>query len=377
MTASTINLRTIELREIRLPLVEPFAISSGMTYERRIMLLRLTDADGVEVWSECVAGELPNYSPETIDTAWLAITEWLAPRLLGQSFEGPEAVDAELNRDLRGHGMARAALEMGSWGLLATRKKVSLSKVLGGTRDRIATGISLGIQESPEALVERARKALSEGYQKIKIKIKPGKDLEYLTAVRDELGPDAPLMADANNAYGLGDLDHLVQFDPLRLVMIEQPLAWDDVARHAELQKLLETPVCLDESITDVEKAQDMIRLDSGRIINIKPGRVGGLTESKAIHDVAAEAGLPVWCGGMLESGVGRAYNVALASLPNFKIAGDVSPSRRYWAQDIVTPEWDMDASGTVGVPDEPGLGVKVDVDRIEDITHRSQTLGG
>ncbi len=371
-----IHLDAVELREIRLPLVEPFAISSGMTYERRILLLELRDADGVTSWSECVAGELPNYSPETIDTAWLALEKWLVPRLLGTPLASPQEVSAALERDTRGHGMARAALEMGSWGLAAARGELSLSALVGGTRSEIATGISLGIQESPEALVERAERALAEGYKKIKIKIKPGKDLEYLRAVRDALGPDAPLMADANNAYSLDDLDHLRELDPLNLVMIEQPLAWDDVVRHAELQKVLETPVCLDESIVDVEKARDMIRLDAGRIINIKPGRVGGFTTSKAIHDLATEADIPVWCGGMLESGIGRAYNVALASLPNFKIPGDVSPSARYWAEDVVAPEWTMD-QGMVGVPDGAGLGVEVLQDRIDDLTVRRLRLGG
>lgn len=371
----TICLKSIELREIHLPLKEPFAISSGFTTMRRILLLHLVDADGTEVWSECVAGELPNYSPETIDTNWQAIELWLAPRLIGQEHVSPSAVDEALGRDLRGHRMARAGLEMGCWGLEAVRQGVSLSKLLGGSRDRIETGISLGIQESPAALVEKARTSLEEGYRKIKIKIKPGKDLEYLQAVREALGPEAPLMADANNAYGLEDLDHLCRLDDLDLVMIEQPLAWDDVVRHAALQERLRTPVCLDESITDVGKAEDMIRLDAGRIVNIKPGRVGGFTESKAIHDVSEAAGLPVWCGGMLESGVGRAYNVALASLPNFKIPGDVSPSRRYWAQDVVAPEWDMDENGTVGVPTEPGIGVAVDVDRIDDLTERRLLL--
>ena len=375
MSDPMLRLRKIELHEIRMPLVEPFTISSGHTVDRRILLLRLVSADGDACWSECVAGELPNYSPETIDTAWLAIREWLAPRVLDRDLPGPEAVADELRRDLRGHGMARAAVEMGCWGLSAVSRGQSLSSLLGGTRERIATGISLGIQESPDKLVDKARSSLAEGYRKIKIKIKPGRDLDYLQAVREELGAEAPLMADANNAYTLEDLDHLCRLDELKLVMIEQPLAWDDVSRHAVLQERLETPVCLDESITDVDKAREMIRLGSGRIINIKAGRVGGLRESKAIHDVAEAADVPVWCGGMLETGIGRAYNVALASLPNFRIPGDVSPSARYWAQDIVSPEWTMD-DGMVEVPRAPGLGVEVLRDRIDDLTVRTETLG-
>ncbi len=372
----SLQIDSITLREIRLPLVEPFRISSGVTTTRRILLLELIDADGARAWSECVAGDFPNYSPESIDTATLAIREWLAPRVLGRLFETPQDVSAALSEDLRGHEMAQAAIEMGAWALAATKAGQSLSSLLGGTRKQIGTGISIGIQNSPEELADKAEKALDEGYRKIKLKIKPGRDLPYLRAVRDRLGPDAPLMADANNAYTLDDVDHLVQLDDLDLVMVEQPLAWDDVARHAELQRRMRTPICLDESITNIARAEDMIRLRSGRIINIKPGRVAGFTASIAIHDLCAANDIPVWCGGMLESGIGRACNVALASLPNFTIPGDVSPSHRYWARDIVSPEWTMDADGRVDVPDGPGLGVKVDRDRIEALTVQRVTLG-
>ena len=371
----SLQIDSITLREIQLPLVEPFRISSGVTTTRRILLLELVDADGASTWSECVAGDFPNYSPESIDTATLAIREWLAPRVLGRRFETPEDVSAALAEDLRGHEMARAAIEMGAWVLAATKAGQSLSSLLGGTRKRIGTGISIGIQNSPEELADKAEKALGEGYRKIKLKIKPGQDLPYLHAVRDRLGPDAPLMADANNAYTLDDADHLVRLDDLDLVMVEQPLAWDDVARHAELQRRMRTPICLDESITNIGRAEDMIRLRSGRIINIKPGRVGGFTASKAIHDLCEANDIPVWCGGMLESGIGRACNVALASLPNFTIPGDVSPSSRYWARDVVSPEWTMDGDGWVDVPEEPGLGVEVDRERIEALTAQRETL--
>ena len=374
----------ITLREIRLPLKEPFQISSGVVSERRILLLELRDIDGFTVWSECVAGEYPNYSPETIDTAWMAIREWIAPRVLDQQFADPSLVNVELSRDLRGHNMAKAAVEMGSWALAALKADTSLADLLGGrggggggdTRDQIATGISIGIQSDPSTLVEKARQALDAGYRKIKLKVKPGSDVEYVAAVRNALGPDAPLMVDANNAYGLDDFDHLAKFDAFNLVMIEQPLAWDDLVRHAALQRRLKTPVCLDESITCVERAADMITLGSGRIINIKPARVGGFTQSVAIHDLCAEHDIPTWCGGMLESGVGRSYNVALAALPNFTLPGDLSPSARYWERDIVTPEWTMDSTGMVTVPhDKPGIGVDVDVDRIDDLTVRSEAL--
>ncbi|MEJ7809479.1 MAG: o-succinylbenzoate synthase [Gemmatimonadaceae bacterium] len=377
-SAPPLHIERITLREIRLALKEPFQISSGLCTERRICLLEIADASGTVAWSECVAGELPNYSAETIDTAWLAIREWLAPRLLGRAIAGPEEVIGLLSRNVRGHNMAKAALEMGCWDLAARLRELPLTTMLGGTRERIATGISLGIQRSPAALAERAGRARADGYRKIKLKIMPGADVEYVRAVRDALGADAHLMADANSAYTLGDADHLAELDAFNLIMIEQPLGQDDLVRHAELQRRLRTPLCLDESITDVQRAEDMIALGSGRIVNIKPGRVGGFAVSRAIHDLCREHGVPVWCGGMLESGVGRAYNVALASLPNFSLPGDLSPSARYWERDIVTPEWTMDADGMVHVPrTDPGIGVTVDVDRVENLTVRREVLGG
>lgn len=353
---------------------EPFRISSGVVSERRILLLQLRDADGRTAWSECVAGEQPNYSPETIDTAWLAIEEWIAPRLLGNSVEHDRIYDL-LEQDIRGHDMAKAGVEMGCWALTAARQQVSLSKLLGGTRPQVEVGISIGIQASADALVERAQRAHAQGYRKIKLKIMPGRDIEYVAAVRRAL-PDAHLMADANNAYRLEDADHLAQLDAFDLMMIEQPLDHMDVVQHAALQRRLRTPICLDESITSVSRARDMVELGSGRIINIKPGRVGGFTSSLRIHDLAQQHGIPVWCGGMLESGVGRAYNVALASLPNFSLPGDLSPSARYWERDIVNPEWTMSDDGLVTVPrDVIGIGVDVDLDRVDELTVRKQVL--
>jgi len=372
-----ICLTEIRLREIRLPLREPFRISSGVVTDRRILLLELTDASGLRTWSECVAGETPNYSPETIDTAWLAISQWVAPRVLGARFDQPGEVYPVLEKDFRGHNMAKAAVEMGVWAIAAQRDGLPLARLIGGTRSSIATGISLGIQKSPDALVEKARGALALGYRKVKIKIMPGADVEFVRAARAALGPDAPLMADANNAYTMDDADRLAALDGLGLMMIEQPLAFDDLVRHAELQRRLETPLCLDESITSLDRAIDMHTLGSGRIVNIKPGRVGGFAQSLAIHDFCEQHGIPVWCGGMLESGVGRAYNVALASLPNFTKPGDVSPSARYWERDVVTPEWTMDAHGMVQVPmDAPGIGVAVDVGRVDDLTVRTEVVG-
>ena len=372
-----LRIERIVLREIRLPLKEPFRISSGVVSERRIALLELLATDGTVGWSECVAGEQPNYSSETIDTAWLAMREWLAPRVLGRSYDGPQTVFAALDRSVCGHNMAKAAIEMGCWDVAARQANLPLSKLLGGARDRVATGISIGIQENPEALAERARAAYERGYRKIKVKIQPGADVDYVRAVRRELGPAVHLMADANSAYTLNDAGHLQQLDAFNLIMIEQPLSRDDLLRHAELQRRLTTPLCLDESITSVDRAEDMIALGAGRIINIKPGRVGGFAVSKAIHDLCHRNAIPVWCGGMLESGVGRAHNVALASLPNFTLPGDLSPSARYWTRDIVEPEWTMDADGMVHVPlDRPGIGVTVDMDFVDQITVRREVLG-
>jgi o-succinylbenzoate synthase len=368
-------LQQVTMREIRLPLREPFRISSGVATERRILLLELLDSDGVRTWSECVAGELPNYSPETVDTAWLAISEWLAPVLLGRRLPAPEVVFGLLERDVRGHRMAKAALEMGVWALESERRGMPLWKLIGGVRNRVEVGISLGIQATPAALVERAAAALEAGYRKIKLKIAPGADIEFVRAVRHALGAAAPLMVDANNAYTLADAEHLAQLDAFELAMIEQPLDHDDVWQHAELQRLLRTPICLDESITSPARAREMIELKAGRIINIKPGRVGGYAESIAIHDLCGEAGVPVWCGGMLESGVGRAYNVALATLPSFSIPGDVSPSARYWERDIVEPEWTMSADGYVAAPSSAGLGVAVDEARVDALTVRRTVL--
>ncbi|HEU4990203.1 MAG: o-succinylbenzoate synthase [Gemmatimonadota bacterium] len=369
-----LTITRLALREIHLALKEPFRISSGTISQRRVCLLELQSADGVVGWSECVAGEQPNYSPETIDTAWHAIREWLAPRVLGQEFAHPGDVFAALDHHVRGHLMAKAGVEMGCWDVAARQQGMPLSRLLGGTRDRVPTGISIGIQRTPDALVERARNAVAMGYRKIKMKIEPGSDVAFVGAVRDALGPGLHLMADANSAYALTDAGHLKELDPFHLIMIEQPLDREDLLRHAKLQRLIETPICLDESITSVDRAADMIELGAGRIINIKPGRVGGFTVSKRIHDLCQANGIPVWCGGMFESGVGRAHNVALASLPNFSLPGDVSPSARYWERDIVNPEWTMDDEGMVHVPlHAPGFGVSVDVGRVDDLTVRRE----
>ena len=370
------RIESITLREILLPLKEPFRISSGVTDVRRILLLEFRNSEGITEWSECVAGEEPNYSYETTDSAWLAIREWLAPRVLGCDLKTPQSVHNLLDRDIRGHEMAKAGVEMGVWALAARASGVSLSKFIGGTRESVEVGISIGIQESPQALADKVKTSLAAGYRKVKMKIEPGKDLEFVRFVRESVGANPHLMVDANNAYSESDFPLLQKLDEFNLMMIEQPLACDDLVRHAKLQRLMKTSICLDESITSIERAEDMIELGSGRIINIKPGRVGGFAASIAIHDLCASHGIPVWCGGMLESGVGRAHNVALASLPNFLLPGDISPSSRYWEKDIVIPEWVMTGDGTIKVPaDQPGIGVTVDVDRVDDLCARSEVL--
>ncbi len=371
-----LDVEEIVLREIRLPLVEPFQSASGTMTERRIFLVQLIDKDGRIAWGECVGGDEPNYSPETIGTCWLMIRDYVSPRVLERAFAGPREVYPALEENFRGHNMAKAAVEMAMWDLAAQIEEMPLARLLGGTSEKIGTGIALGIQKDPWTIAEKAGKALAQGYRKIKMKIKPGKDIDYVRAVREALGPDAPIMVDANSAYTLDDMDTLKKLDTFDLLMIEQPLAWDDVVRHATLQKELTTPICLDESITGIEKAEDMINLGSGKIINIKPGRLGGFTPSLAVHDLCHKHGIPVWCGGMLESGVGRAHNVALASLPNFSIPGDLSPSARYWEQDIVTPEWTMDGEGFGKVPlDTSGLGVTVDEKRVESLTVMAESI--
>ena len=376
-----IAVERIALREIRLRLREPFRISSGETRERRILLVELEGSSGAataRARGECVAGERPSYSPETVDTARIALERWLGPRLLGASFGHAREVSPLLERDLRGHRMAKAALEMACWELQARLEGRPLTELLGGTRERVETGISIGIQGTPRELAAKARAALERGYRKVKMKIGPGRDLDYLEPIRRELGPEAPLAADANAAYSPSDAERLSRLDPLALLMIEQPLEGGDLLRHARLQELLETPICLDESITSPARVEDMRDLGAGRIVNLKPGRVGGFSPSLAIHELCRAADIPLWCGGMLESGIGRSHNVALASLPHFGLPGDLSPSDRYWERDVVDPEWTMDDDGMVRVPwDRPGPGPEVDEDRLERITVWSAEVEG
>jgi len=356
-----------ELREIPLRLREYFEISSGGKQDRRILLLTLT-GEGMEGWGECVAGEDPGYSSETTETAWHVLTDFILPRIVGRDASGPEDVLAPVSW-IRGHRMAKASVEMASWDLAARMDGVSLSRKLGGTRERVQVGVSVGLQKNDALLHEQVGRYVEAGYSRIKIKIKPGRDVAMLAGVRERF-PDVPLMADANSAYTLADADRLAELDALDLMMIEQPLSYDDFLDHARLQERLRTPICLDESIESVGDLELALELGSCGIVNIKPGRVGGHGTSRRIQDLMKDRGLPVWCGGMLESGIGRAHNVALASLEGFTLPGDISASRRYWERDVVTPEFEVD-EGHMRVPDGVGIGVEPDRERIESLTVR------
>ncbi|MEX2465787.1 MAG: o-succinylbenzoate synthase [Gemmatimonadota bacterium] len=362
------------LREIPLRLREPFEISSGSTHARRIVLLTL-DGGGIEGWGECVAGELPSYAYETTDTAWHVLTELILPGIVGREVSGPEDLLTPVGW-IRGHRMARAAVEMAGWDLAARMEGVSLASLLGGERAAVPVGVSVGLQRTDEALLERVAAFVADGYARVKIKIKPGRDVEMLSALRTRF-PDLHIMADANSAYTLDDIDRLKALDALELMMIEQPLSHEDFLHHARLQRLIDTPVCLDESIRSEADLELALELGSCRIVNIKPGRVGGHGVSKRLQDTMRKRGLPVWCGGMLESGVGRAHNVALASLPGFTLPGDISSSRRYWERDIVTPEFEVRPDGHMDVPTGAGIGVEIDEERIEALSVREAEFTG
>lgn len=353
------RIHRIELQTIRLRLREPFRISSGITHERRILLAKL-DGEGMRGYGECVAGEAPNYSYETVDTARLVLERWLCPALLARELPGARDAAAVLETAAKGHEMAKAALEMAAWDLEARLRGVSLATLLGGTRPAVQSGVSIGIQEDLPALLRRIEAFLAEGYRRIKLKVAPGWDVEVVEGVRDRF-PDTLLTVDANAAYGEDDRATLAALDRFGLAMIEQPYPPDALLELASLQQAVRTPICLDESVTSPRRCREALHLGAGRIVNIKPGRVGGHTASLAVHDMCRDRGVPVWCGGMLESGIGRAHNVALASLPNFTLPGDTSASRRYWVRDVVEPEFALAADGTVAVPTGPGLGVEVD----------------
>jgi o-succinylbenzoate synthase len=362
----------IHMREIQMPLVQPFQTSFGVTTSRRILLLEI-EAEGLTGWGECVAGEHPYYSDEMIDTAWIIVKTELAPRLMKAAVENGGACP-ELFKRVRGHRMAKASLENAVWDLEAQLKKVALADLLGGTRDTIACGVSIGIQPTMDEQMAAIERELAAGYQRIKLKCQPGWDVTMFEAARKRW-PDMVMSCDANSAYRIKDMEHLAAFDAFKMVMIEQPLWYDDFYFHSMLQKRLKTPICLDESIRNRRDTLAAIDMESCRIINVKVGRVGGFSEAVAIHNAAAERGIPVWCGGMLETGIGRAHNIALSSLPNFSLPGDVSASKRYWAEDIIEPEVTVSAKGEITVPTTPGRGFAVRKDLVEKLTIRKETI--
>ena len=362
----------LELFLCRLPLVHFFETSFGRSYDRTFVLARM-EGDGHEGWGEAVAEAHPYYSGETTETVWHIVTEFLAPLVLGREFGHPREVFAAMKR-VRTHNMAKALLEMTAWDLYAKIRGQSLSSALGGTRARIASGVSIGIQDSFDQLLEKVAKERAAGYQRIKIKIKPGWDVEAVDRIRQKFG-DILLMVDANAAYKLEDSAHLAKLDPYKLMMIEQPLEYDDVMDHVALQEAIKTPVCLDESIHTVRIARDAIAAKACRIINIKPGRVGGHQQSIELHDLCAANDIPVWHGGMLESGIGRAHNIHLASLPNFRLPGDIAASKRYYSPDLIEPAIEVAEDGTIPVPTGPGIGVNVVRDRVETATERHHVV--
>lgn len=364
---------SVELREIRLPLVHFFETSFGRTAARRIVLVRVVDKDGGEGWGECTAGEGPFYCDEWTETAWATITTFLASMVVGKEIQ--RAADVwKLMSAVRGNRMAKAAIETACWDLEARALGQALWKHLGGVHKQISSGVSIGIQDDPAALIEKIEKELAAGYQRIKIKIKPGWDLKIIAQVREKF-PEIRLMADANSAYTLADVALFREMDHYNLMMIEQPLAHDDIFDHAELQKQIATPICLDESIHSSADASHAIQLGATRIINLKLGRVGGHAQAKEVEQVCRQNHVAVWCGGMLESGIGRAHNIAMATLEGFTLPGDISASARYWEQDIIDPPVTVSPQGTITPPDGPGIGFEINLARVDKLTVRKETI--
>ena len=367
------KLARVTLHQIRLPLVHYFETSFGRTTERDIILVEV-ESEGVSGWGEVTASEHPFYSQEWTASAWMILRDYVAPRVLGREFQSAHEI-APLTAHIRDHYMARGGLEAAVWDLEARSAGVPLWKLIGGgSRREIPCGVSIGIHDTVPQLLDAIGRELAAGYQRIKIKIKPGWDVDVVRQVRERYG-SIPLMADANSAYNLAHADHLRLLDEFHLMMIEQPLGHDDIIDHAALQARLSTPLCLDESIRTARQAEQAIQMRACGIINVKLGRVGGFGEARRVHDLAAAAHIPVWCGGMLESGVGRAHNIALSTLPNFILPGDVSASRRYWQRDIIHPAVEVTPRGTIAIRDDPGFGYELDRDYIRHLTVRQESL--
>lgn len=360
------RLTEVTLRHLKMRMKAPFATSFGSFQDKEFILLEAKDEQGNIGWGESVAFDTPWYNEETFKTNWHMLEDYLIPALLNKEIEHPDEVSA-LFSAYRKNNMAKSTVEGAVWDIFAKRQGITLAEALGGKNDKIEVGISIGIQETVEDLMQLIERYVAEGYKRMKIKIKPGWDVDVIRQVRERF-PNIPLMADANSAYRLTDIDHLKQLDDFNLMMIEQPLASDDIVDHAKLQRELKTPVCLDESIHSLEDTRKALELGSCKIINIKIGRVGGLTEAKKIHDYCMERDIPVWCGGMLESGIGRAHNVALTTLDNFILPGDTAGSSRYWEKDIITPEVVVN-DGYIYIPEEPGIGYQPDRETIKQFT--------
>jgi o-succinylbenzoate synthase len=366
------KIEAITLREIHMPLVHFFETSFGRTYSRRILLVTV-HSEGVEGWAESVVGEDPFYSSEWIESAWPTLMQYLIPALLGKRIESAREC-APLFAKVRAHRMAKAGLENALWDAEARQKQLPLWKLLGGRRREIPCGVSIGIQDSVEQLLDKIQIELAAGYRRIKVKVKPGWDVNVLEKIRSRWA-DITLSCDANSAYTLDQVEHLREFDQFNLLMIEQPLWNDDIYYHARLQKELRTSICLDESIVNVRSAAFAVETGACRIVNVKVGRVGGFSEALKIHDLCHANKIPVWCGGMLETGIGRAHNIALSTLQNFSLPGDVSASKRYWKEDIIDPEVEVSSDGMIAISDLPGTGYRVREDLIEKLTVRKETL--
>ncbi|MCP8968989.1 o-succinylbenzoate synthase [Ectobacillus ponti] len=366
------KIKQVILRHVKLDLLHPFTTSFGTEYDKDFILVEAVGEDGTSGWAESVAMLDPLYNEETVKTNWHILEDYLIPLVLGHEIHHPDDISEQLFAHIRGNYMAKAAIEGAVWDLYAKQQNMSLASALGGTKKTIDVGVSIGIKDSIEETLEVIEARLQEGYKRFKLKIKPGWDLELIDRVR-QVYPDIPLMADANSAYTLEDIDRLAALDAYNLMMIEQPLAYNDIIDHAELQARLKTPICLDESIHSLEDARKALKLGSCQIINIKIGRVGGLTQSRKIHDLCQEHGIPLWCGGMLESGVGRAHNIAITSLPNFVLPGDTAASALYWAEDLIHPEVTVQ-NGTITVPTGLGIGYEVDLEKVEKYTMYSKS---
>ncbi len=368
------KIKSIELIEINLPLVHFFETSFGRTYKRRIILTRVLDETGAEGWGECTAGETPSYCEEWTESCWAVLREILAPMVLGKDIETALQVWG-LMKKVRGNRMAKAAIETAVWDLEAKKLNVPLWRHLGGVNQEIACGVSIGIQDSIEELFSKIQTELDAGYKRIKVKIAPHWDFDVIKKVREKFG-DILLMGDANSAYSLNDIELFKQMDAFDLMMFEQPLAHDDMFDHAKLQKEIETPVCLDESIHSLPDARKAIKIGACQIINVKLGRVGGHKQAKRISNYCQKREIPIWCGGMLEAGIGRAHNIAMATLAGFTLPGDVSASKRYWHEDIIEPEVEVTKNGTIVAPEKAGIGFAVNRERIDKQTVRKKLVG-